>query len=120
MLRPGQIEFQNVPIVEYGQWKTGIRNDGFQYSFISLGNKIGMALGTALLAAVLGFCGYVPNMPQNETVLSAMKHSFTTIPGILWGFTAFVLLFYNLSRTKYNTILSDLKMRDEKEISIDV
>ena len=36
--------------VEYGEWRTGIRNDGFQYAFISLGNKIGMALGTALLA----------------------------------------------------------------------
>jgi len=29
--------------VEYGEWKTGLRNDGFQYAFISLGNKIGMA-----------------------------------------------------------------------------
>ena len=36
--------------VEYGEWKTGLRNDGFQYAFISLGNKIGMAIGTALLA----------------------------------------------------------------------
>jgi Na+/melibiose symporter-like transporter len=25
--------------VEYGEWKTGLRNDGFQYAFISLGNK---------------------------------------------------------------------------------
>lgn len=25
--------------VEYGEWKTGIRNDGFQYAFISLGNR---------------------------------------------------------------------------------
>ncbi len=26
-----------------GEWKTGLRNDGFQYAFVSLGNKIGMA-----------------------------------------------------------------------------
>ena len=26
--------------VEYGEWKTGIRNDGFQYAFVSLGNKV--------------------------------------------------------------------------------
>lgn len=45
--------------VEYGEWKTGLRNDGFQYAFISLGNKVGMAIGTALLAAVLEMCGYV-------------------------------------------------------------
>ena len=24
--------------VEYGEWKTGLRNDGFQYAFVSLGN----------------------------------------------------------------------------------
>ena len=47
--------------VEYGEWKTGLRNDGFQYAFISLGNKVGMAIGTSVLAV--------------------MKHSFTTIPG---------------------------------------
>ena len=43
---------------EYGQWKTGLRNDGFQYAFISLGNKVGMALGTALLAGLLGKTEY--------------------------------------------------------------
>ena len=43
------------------RWKTGLRNDGFQYAFVSLGNKIGMAIGTALLAALLGKYGYVAN-----------------------------------------------------------
>ena len=40
--------------VEYGEWKTGVRNDGFQYAFVSLGNKLGMAIGTSALAGVLG------------------------------------------------------------------
>ncbi len=70
--------------VEYGEWKTGLRNDGFQYAFVSLGNKIGMAIGTALLAALLGKYGYVANQVQNPAVLSIMRHSFTTIPGVLW------------------------------------
>lgn len=52
--------------VEYGEWKTGIRNDGFQYAFISLGNKIGMALGTSLLAIALGSAGYVSNAAQTR------------------------------------------------------
>ena len=54
--------------VEYGEWKSGIRNDGFQYSFISLANKIGMALGTSLLALVMGWAGYEANMVQSDTV----------------------------------------------------
>ncbi len=96
---------------EYGQWKTGLRNDGFQYAFISLGNKVGMALGTALLAGLLGKFGYVANQQQNESVIFVMKHAFTTIPGILWIVTAVVLFFYRLNKTYYNQIVEDLADR---------
>ena len=96
---------------EYGQWKTGLRNDGFQYAFISLGNKVGMALGTALLAGLLGKFGYVANQPQNESVIFVMKHAFTTIPGILWIVTAVVLFFYRLNKTYYNQIVEELEDR---------
>ena len=95
--------------VEYGEWKTGLRNDGFQYAFVSLGNKIGMAIGTALLAALLGKYGYVANQVQNPEVIAVMKHSFSTIPGILWIVTAVVLFFYRLNKKRYNEIVEDLK-----------
>ena len=94
---------------EYGEWKTGLRNDGFQYAFVSLGNKIGMAIGTAMLAALLGKYGYVANQAQNDTVISIMKYAFTTIPGILWIVTAVVLFFYRLNKKRYNEIVEDLK-----------
>ena len=95
--------------VEYGEWKTGLRNDGFQYAFVSLGNKIGMAIGTAMLAALLGKYEYVANQAQNDTVIGIMKHAFTTIPGILWIVTAVVLFFYRLNKKRYNEIVEDLK-----------
>ena len=99
--------------VEYGEWKTGLRNDGFQYAFISLGNKIGMAIGTSLLAAVLGSCGYVANQQQNPVVLAVIKHSFTTVPGILWIVTAVVLFFYRLNKKSYNKIVKEIQERKE-------
>lgn len=94
---------------EYGQWKTGLRNDGFQYAFISLGNKVGMAVGTALLAGMLGKFGYIANQQQNDAVLAVMKHAFTTIPGVLWLVTAVVLFFYRLNKKYYNEIVEELK-----------
>lgn len=97
--------------VEYGEWKTGLRNDGFQYAFISLGNKVGMAIGTSLLAAVLEMCGYVANQQQNPAVLSVIRHSFTTVPGILWVVTAAVLLFYRLNKETYNRIIQEIAHR---------
>lgn len=95
--------------VEYGEWKTGLRNDGFQYAFISLGNKVGMAIGTSLLAGLLGKYGYVANGQQNAAVLAIMKHAFTTIPGVLWIVTAVVLFFYRLNKKRYNEIMADLQ-----------
>lgn len=69
--------------VEYGQWKTGLRNDGFQYAFISLGNKVGMAVGTALLAGMLGKFGYVANQAQNAAALCVQRRG--GIPSIPSG-----------------------------------
>jgi Na+/melibiose symporter-like transporter len=97
--------------VEYGEWKTGVRNDGFQYAFVSLGNKIGMALGTSLLALALGMAGYESNAVQNESVLSVMRHAFSTVPGVLWILTAVVLFCYKLNRRTYNRIVAIIKYR---------
>lgn len=94
--------------VEYGEWKTGIRNDGFQYAFVSLGNKVGMAIGTSLLAGVLGNLGFVANQSQNIAVQSAIHHAFSTIPGVLWIVTAVVLFFYQINKNSYNRIIAEL------------
>lgn len=101
---------------EYGEWKTGVRNDGFQYSFISFGNKMGMALGTAGLAALLGAAGYLEPVagvaqPQNASVVAIMRHAFSTIPGALWLVTGFGLLFYRLDKGEYARIVTELEAR---------
>ena len=100
--------------VEYGEWITGVRNDGFQYAFISLGNKIGMALGTSLLALALGLAGYESNVAQNDEVLSIMGHAFSTIPGALWIVTAAALFFYRLNKRTYNRIVEVIRHRTSK------
>lgn len=100
--------------VEYGELMTGIRNDGFQYSFISLANKIGMALGTSLLALVLGWAGYEANVEQSEVVKEVIHHAFSTVPGVLWIITAGVMLFYRLGRKEYNMIVEELGKRNNQ------
>lgn len=102
--------------VEYGEWKTGVRNDGFQYAFVSLGNKIGMAIGTATLAGVLGALNFAPNQAQNLAVQSAMHHAFSTIPGVLWMITAVVLFFYRINKRSYNKIVEELNEKKQKAV----
>ena len=70
-----------------------------------------MALGTSLLALLLGWAGYESNAVQSDTVKEAIHHAFSTIPGVLWIITAGVMLFYRLGRKEYNQIISELKNR---------
>ena len=73
-----------------------------------MGNNIGMAIGTSVLAGVLGKLGYVANQQQNPAVLSVIKHSFTTIPGVLWIVTAAALYFYRRNKKAYNKIVQEI------------
>ena len=68
-----------------------------------------MAIGTSVLAAVLGSFGYVANQQQNPAVLAVIKHSFTTVPGVLWIITAAVLFFYRLNKKAYNKIVQEIQ-----------
>ncbi len=46
--------------VDYHEWTFSVRNEGLLSSGISLATKVGMALGTAIIAYVLGIAGYDP------------------------------------------------------------
>ncbi len=70
-----------------------------------------MALGTAMLAGLLGKFGYVADQQQNDAVILVMRQAFTTVPGVLWIVTAVVLFFYRLNKTSYNRIVEELKKR---------
>lgn len=75
-----------------------------------------MAIGTSVLAATLGAAGFKANIEQNSTVLSIMKHSFSTIPGILWIITAVALFFYRLNKKSYNKIVAEIKERSKNNV----
>ncbi len=94
--------------VEYGQLKTGVRNDGFLSAFISLGNKFGIALGSAGVAAALAVLGFQANVTQTPLVTGTINNFFTVIPGILSVLCGIVFLFYKIDRKTFNDILSKL------------
>ena len=78
---------------------------------MSLGNKLGMAIGTSALAGVLGALQFAPNQAQNPAVQTAMHWAFSLIPGVLWLVTAAVLFFYRISKRSYNRIMAELNAK---------
>ncbi|TDL86191.1 MFS transporter [Vibrio vulnificus] len=98
--------------IEYGEWKTGIRNEGMVYSGGSMGIKVGSGLGAAIIGWVLAFGGYVGNSAvQTDAALLSIQTIFIYIPMGITLLILFIMPFYDLDR-KYPQIISDLKARN--------
>ncbi|MGN8843058.1 MFS transporter [Niallia sp. HCP3S3_B10] len=97
--------------IEYGEWKTGIRNEGMVYSGGSMGIKIGSGLGTAVIGWVLAFGGYVGGGgTQSSAALLSIQSLFIYIPMAITVLLIILMLFYRLDKI-YPRIISDLKAR---------
>ena len=98
--------------VDYGEWKFGLRCDGFLSSFTSLALKTGGAIAPALGLALISAAKYVPNAVQTPQVISAMKCTISVIPGVTALISAtLIFLFYRLDEKKHETIRMELEAR---------
>ncbi|KHF39365.1 MFS transporter [Halalkalibacter okhensis] len=98
--------------IEYGEWKTGIRNEGMVYSGGSMGIKVGSGLGAAMIGWVLALGGYVGGSAiQSDSALLSIQALFIYIPLALTILMIILLLFYNLDK-KYPQIIKDLQARN--------
>ena len=101
--------------VDVGEYRTGVRVDGFIASFISLWMKIGGAVGPALLLKVMDIQGYVPNQVQNTAVLNTMSFSISLCPAILGTMILILFAFYDMDEKKHEGIREAIEQRHMKE-----
>jgi GPH family glycoside/pentoside/hexuronide:cation symporter len=65
-------------VVDYGEWKTGKRLEGIVFAGSSMGGKIGLGLGLAILSLMLHLGGYVGDAAsQSQSALNAITYTFT-------------------------------------------
>lgn len=100
---------------DYGQWQTGIRNDGFMYAFISFGNKVGMAIATAGAAAILGAVGYVANQAQTPQVIQTINLMMTIVPAVFAFAMAACFFAYKLDKNMFEKITKEIAERTPEE-----
>ena len=96
---------------DYSEWKTGNRATGLIYSASIMSNKIGWAVGAAIVGLLLGIFGFKANEVQNADVQYGLRSMMSLIP-VAFGFVALVLLyFYKLDEKKLSEIKADLDTR---------
>lgn len=99
--------------VEYGQWKSGIRTDGFIYSGASFMLNLGGAVGPAVLGVLLDSAGYVPNVAQSESSLAMINGCMNLLPAVLCLIAIVFLLFYKLNNKLHAQIRADLAAQEQ-------
>ncbi|MCB1685943.1 MAG: MFS transporter [Pseudomonadales bacterium] len=97
--------------VEYAQWRSGLRADGAIFSFASFFQKLAKALGGAGVAGVMALAGYVANVEQSGTSLSAIHLMMTLAPGAIMLVMILAAGFYRLDAKTHAQIVADLEAR---------
>lgn len=99
-------------VVEYGEWKTGRRTEGLIFSGTSMGQKIGMGLGGALVAVFLDIGGYVGGATvQTASALNAIVFTFTWASALASLLAVVCLAMLSRMNKMMPQILADLEAR---------
>lgn len=102
--------------VEYGQWKTHIRQEGMVFSAASVGSKLGAGLSSAAVGGILAAAGYISSetaIIQPASAIRAISNVYMYAPVLIWGVGILILCFYRLDK-KYPAIMKELQQREAK------
>jgi GPH family glycoside/pentoside/hexuronide:cation symporter len=98
-------------VVDYGEWKTGIRSEGLVNSCTSFGMKVGIGLGSAVCTWVLAIGGYVGTAEtQTASAVSAIRFGFSYLGAICAAICLVLILLMNIDKDIKN-IEKDLQAK---------
>ena len=107
----GNMRAMLADVVEYGEWKTGIRTEGIIFSGASFGLKVGSGLGGAIVAALLAWGEYIPNAAaQAAKAMTSIKLAFIAVPFIGSVLIIIMLMLFRIE-TLMPKIIADLEER---------
>jgi Na+/melibiose symporter-like transporter len=100
-------------VADYSEWKNNRRATAIIFSAMMVGLKLGLSIGGALVAQILGNYGYVPNSigEQTESAIFGTKMLVSIYPSIPFLIAAALLFFYVIDKDLEDRIESDLSKR---------
>jgi glycoside/pentoside/hexuronide:cation symporter, GPH family len=98
---------------DYGEWKFGRRATGLVFAAVVFVQKVGLALGSAVLGWALAGYGFVANAAQTPESLFGIKLMFSIVPGALAFLSGMAVFFYRLDEPQVKQIEQDLATRNK-------
>lgn len=86
-------------VVDYGEWKFGVRSEGLVMSGVSIGQKIGLGFGPAIAGWILAIGGY-DGMAETQTasVIASINFPYTYLAAIIGVIILLVCLAFNIDK----------------------
>ena len=97
--------------VEFGQWRSGVRDDGIVFGLSQLISKAGSGLGVGLIGLLLSAIGYTAGTDQSAETLQGIRASAFLIPAAASAFSALIIVFYPLDALRHSRIVRVLQRR---------
>ena len=99
-------------VADYNEWKNGRRATAMTFAATTFSQKIGSAVGSALMLSVLAVMGYQAGQMQADASLDSIVYMQTIVPGMFALLTALSLVFYNLTDKQVENIQHELSSRN--------
>lgn len=106
-------------IVDYGEWKTGSRQEGLCNSGIGIVSKVLSALATALVGIILGMVGYTGGGNLPASAVSAVNFMYLGIPTISLIVCGVLWFFFDLSEKKADEYRAEVEARNAAQKQAD-
>lgn len=102
-------------VVEFGQWKTHIRQESLIFAGSSVGMKVGAGLTSAIITSLLSAAGYISSTAGNIVQPDSAVHMIIDIykfgPMVVWTVVIITLFLYKLDK-QYPKIMDELMERE--------
>jgi GPH family glycoside/pentoside/hexuronide:cation symporter len=96
---------------DFGEWRFGRRATGLVFSAAVFAQKVGLAIGGALLGKLLGYYGFVANVVQTPRAVHGILVLYAAIPGAFALLSGLSILLYPLDDRKVKSIEQELRTR---------
>lgn len=104
-------------VVEFGQWKSHLRQESYIFAAGSVGSKVAPGLVIVAATSLLTANGYIESavggVTQPESALNIIVSLLQYGPMVVWALVLLVAVFYKLDK-KYDKIMADLAEREAR------
>ncbi|MBL0162336.1 MAG: MFS transporter [Xanthomonadales bacterium] len=97
--------------VEYGEWRSGVRVEGFVFGLVTLIQKSALGVSSAFVGLYLTWIGYVPNQAQSESTVEGLRYMITLFPMAGMLASCAVMLFYRLDAPTHARLVAEIAAR---------